>query len=527
MFAEDKSTARLRAWNSFQCATHDERRPAFWIVLSTIASVFLAVLWLAPGHGWGDDFAGYLLQAQALVNATPAQELQLNAHLMAASDWRAGPDAYPWGYPAILAMLIWTAGQSLTILKIVSVSAIGVATLATGLLAHASRLGLLAAICVAILVGMQPDLTSLANIIGSDALFLALTAFALLFAVLALDASPRARLWFMLIAAVFGSLSYFVRSNGAVTLAAIAAASVAVQLFGQRRDVRSVALTLAAFGFVCAVLIGAYYTLLPDGSFVHVHYLTLQPDSLIRRSADAIIAFGRFYPLDVLPEPLARLVVVGVMGLAVLGAFRLGKAGVLLALYSGGHLLLVTLFPYSGGQRYYLPVLLGVAVLTMGGVEVVAKQAAMKLADTGTLRIAGGVLVVLLFVGAVGANVLRVDARAGKDNDGPYSPAATELFGYLRAQPDTIQPVAFFKPRAMRFLAGKDALLVRSPQSTRLVNSIVISRGPKAAPWQLSEQQVAQLKDFRPAFHNEDFTLYVRVPTATARSLAPVRHSPK
>ncbi|HKU15245.1 MAG TPA: hypothetical protein VJQ52_12675 [Steroidobacteraceae bacterium] len=527
MFAEEKSTARLRAWNSFQCAAHDERRPAFWLVLSTLASVALAMLWLAPGHGWGDDFAGYLLQAQSLVNAKPAQELQLNAHLMAASDWRAGPDAYPWGYPAILAALIWIAGQSLTLLKVVSVAAIGVATLATGLLAHASRLGLLAAICVAILVGMQPDLTSLANIIGSDALFLALTAVALLFAVLALDAPPRTRLWLMLTAAVFGSLSYFVRSNGVVTLAAVAAASVAVQLFGQRRDLRSIVVTVAAFGLVCAVLVGAYYALLPDGSFVHLHYLTLQPASLLRRSGDAVVAFGRFYPLDVLPDPLAYLAVIGVVALAVLGAFRLGKAGVLLALYSGGHLLLVTLFPYSGGQRYYLPVLLGVAILAMGGVEAVAQQVAAKLTDTAHVRVAGGTLVVLLFVGAVGANVFRVDARREKDGDGPYSPAATELFGYLRAQPDTIQPVAFFKPRALRYLAGKDALLVRTPQTARLVNSIVVSRGPKAAPWQLSEGQVAQLKDFRPAFHNEDFTLYVRAPRAAARSQPTLRHAPK
>jgi hypothetical protein len=507
-------------------ATHLERKRVLWLSLTAaLAAVALAVFWLTPGHGWGDDFAGYLLQAKALVNATPDQELELNAHLMAASDWRYGPDAYPWGYPAILALVIWAAGQSLAVLKIVSVSSIGLATLAAGLLAYASRLGIRAAIAVAILVGMQPDLASLGNVIGSDAVFLALTAVALLFATVALgvwpQSSPAARRWAAVAAAVLGSLSYSVRSNGAVTLLAIAGSLVAVPLFAERRSARSVAASAAPFLLVCAALIITYYALLPDGSLGVASLLTVEPASLARRSSETVEAFGRFFPLFVLPQPLEQLAVAGVLVLAVLGAFRLGRAGFLLALYSVGHLLLLILFPFKGGQRYDLPVLLAVAVLTMGGIEVVARWSAAKVPRLRGLEVAGGAIVAALFVGAIAANVYRMDLLAPKAVDGPYSPAASELFGYVRAQPSTIQPVAFFKPRAMRFLAGKDAVMIRTLDSARHVNSIVLSRDEQAAQWQLSEAQVAALQDFRPAFRNEDFTLYVRAPAATAGVTGP------
>ena len=134
-------------------------------------------------------------------------------------------------------------------------------------------------------------------------------------------------------------------------------------------------------------------------------------------------------------------------------------------------------------------------------------------------RVAGGAIVALLFVGAVAANFYRLDLQDDKNASGPYSGAAIELFAYLKAQPDEIQPVAFFKPRALRFLAGKNAVVIRSLEGARQVNAIAICREDEAAPWQLSEAQVATLKDFRATFRNEDFTLYVRTPVAAAGAL--------
>lgn len=496
-------------------AWHERTRALSLVLAIAMAAVALALFWQTPGHSWGDDFAGYLMQAKALLRAAPAQEVQLNGRLMAASDWRTGPDAYPWGYPAILALIIRTVGQNLATFKLVSIASIGVVTLAAGLLAYACRLSLLSAVCVAILIGMQPDVTSLGNAIGSDAVFLALTAVVLLFAVLALDAppnqsSPASRLWPAVIAAVLAALSFFVRSNGAVTLIAVAASLVAVPLFAQRQSLRNVAASVLPFVLVGAALIGAYFVLLPDGNMSLAEYLSIEPSSLLRRSNDAVVAFGRFVPIFALPAPLEHLAAAVVGILAVVGAFRLGKAGFLLALFAIGHLLLVTLFPFSGGQRYYLPVLLAVVVLAAGGVEALAERAATRFSGTRDLKAARSVLVAVLVIVATASNLYRFDQRRDRAIDGPYSAAATELFQYVRQQPTEIQPVGFFKPRAMRLLAGKEAILVREVGSAERVNSIAIDRAQYASTWQLSEGQVAALQDFRPAFRNEEFTLYVR-----------------
>jgi len=115
-----------------------------------------------------------------------------------------------------------------------------------------------------------------------------------------------------------------------------------------------------------------------------------------------------------------------------------------------------------------------------------------------------------LFAGAVAANIYRMDLNRDRSSDGPYSRAASELFEYVRAQPAGIQPIAFFKPRAMRLLGGKEAVLIRRIDSARNVNSIALFSGEAGSKWQLSERQVAALPDFRPVFRNESFTLYVR-----------------
>jgi hypothetical protein len=154
-------------------------------------------------------------------------------------------------------------------------------------------------------------------------------------------------------------------------------------------------------------------------------------------------------------------------------------------------------------------------MLAAGGVEGLAawitmKWTAMKGAMTDEGRVAGNLLIALLFIGAIASNVYRFDLHPQRNSDGPYSAAARELFEYIREQPSAIQPVAFFQPRAMRMLGGKKAVLVRDLDSARSVNSIAIFREPEAARWQLSGHQLAELREFRPTFRNKNFTVYER-----------------
>ena len=73
------------------------------VILVIGLALVLASFHLRLSHAWGDDFAGYLLQARSLVEGRPGAEVALNGELQALADWRVGPDAYPWGFPALLA----------------------------------------------------------------------------------------------------------------------------------------------------------------------------------------------------------------------------------------------------------------------------------------------------------------------------------------------------------------------------------------------------------------------------------------
>ena len=85
--------------------------------ISLAAGLALLVfgLWFVgwtPTYFWGDDWAGYLMQARALVDGSVDQELALNTAAMHGSDVQIGPNAYPWGYPALLAIAGLLTGWS-------------------------------------------------------------------------------------------------------------------------------------------------------------------------------------------------------------------------------------------------------------------------------------------------------------------------------------------------------------------------------------------------------------------------------
>src|SRR5581483_4690179 len=137
---------------------------------------FLVLLWgeglstfyLGDAHGWGDDFAGYLLQARALVDGSAAQEVALNHELLAASDVRVGPDAYPWGMPLAIATVANIAGWGIAGLKMIGLFAYLIYGSLTYLLARALKIERLGATACLALTIWQPEIVPEVGAIGSD-----------------------------------------------------------------------------------------------------------------------------------------------------------------------------------------------------------------------------------------------------------------------------------------------------------------------------------------------------------------------
>lgn len=75
-----------------------------WILLIFILSFIGGVLVMTDGHEWGDDFALYLSQANAILKGTTHDLLQYNTWSMQHSDGTLGPYLYPQGYPLFLSI---------------------------------------------------------------------------------------------------------------------------------------------------------------------------------------------------------------------------------------------------------------------------------------------------------------------------------------------------------------------------------------------------------------------------------------
>src|SRR5690242_8108839 len=86
---------------------YQEKMPSWCIYLwrlAPIMSLLLAAAFLNQYENWGDDWAQYLLQAQAIVHGNVSTCIAENRFMMRESGRPLGPVAYPWGFPALLAI---------------------------------------------------------------------------------------------------------------------------------------------------------------------------------------------------------------------------------------------------------------------------------------------------------------------------------------------------------------------------------------------------------------------------------------
>ncbi|HEV7525670.1 MAG TPA: hypothetical protein VGP92_11940 [Acidimicrobiia bacterium] len=93
------------------------------ILLLLAGVAILCKIFYQPGHDWGDDFALYIRQAQALVNGNVGEVIAVNRYAVAESSaGRFSPLIYPWGFPLLLAPVVAVWGVSYAKLKIVVIA---------------------------------------------------------------------------------------------------------------------------------------------------------------------------------------------------------------------------------------------------------------------------------------------------------------------------------------------------------------------------------------------------------------------
>ncbi len=115
---EAGSTARPMPWQALVGRIVGSRVLIF--VLVGAALFVLARSIQEPGHSWGDDFALYINQARGLSEGTAATVVADTRFAIDNSAYSSfTPTAYPWGFPALLSVLVATGGIDYAALKLI------------------------------------------------------------------------------------------------------------------------------------------------------------------------------------------------------------------------------------------------------------------------------------------------------------------------------------------------------------------------------------------------------------------------
>ena len=77
-----------------------------WLLLLGLFALIGGILCIHDGHEWGDDFAMYLSQANAILKGNSNQLAEYNTWSMQNSDGTLGPYLYPPGYPLFLTLYL-------------------------------------------------------------------------------------------------------------------------------------------------------------------------------------------------------------------------------------------------------------------------------------------------------------------------------------------------------------------------------------------------------------------------------------
>lgn len=471
-----------------------KKTEAISLALILLVSALLSTSMLTRGHLWWDDFASYIMQAQSLLEGTPADFVAHNTFTIEQSSYPPGPIAYPWGYPILLAPVLGLVGMKLLALKALNTIFFLLFLIVFHLLAK-TRLDPAWSLLLTATLAFNPALLQAHDLILSDVPFLLFSTLALM-----LIENGGKRTWLIGLV-IFGAFS--LRTNGLLLLVPLVVAQVRQfhSWADVRRNWREIAIPYAVFGALFLLL----SLLLPGGQESYLSHFSMF-------TVERWLSNAGFYLR--LPADLFKNVWFGSVffwlwvGLFLLGMIINFKKNLHLLSYLAVSLGLFITWPETQGLRFIYPLIpIGVLVAAEGW-----KAAAERLSvrDASLARRAGlGVAgLLILFSLTASAQVGITNLRYGRSLDGPFDPYSQAMFEFVREKTPADSVIVFFRPRAMRLLTGRDAFLSTECERLSLGDYVVLSKKAnddlQTTPSQVGSCQLP----LTPVFKNRRFIVY-------------------
>jgi hypothetical protein len=467
------------------------------ILAALVTASLLAIAFLNSYENWGDDWAQYMLQAQAIVGHQVRACVEQNRLMMQLSALRSGPVAYPWGLPVLLAIEASLFSFQLWVFKIGNVLILLALVVAVYRLARQS-LTEAEAVAAALMFAFNPVLLHYCNHVVSELPF----TFVSVCALIAMEGGDRRRQSILrrlsIGALVF--LAFTIRLSGLLLLVA----ATFKDFISHRRSPRDRAAALLQMYAPFVLLFTVWSLVLPSGGEGYTEILSSLSvhKTVATAGAYSILVFD-FFTGGV----LSRVVALVLGPLVVIGAVKSWRRTAHLTMYGLLTIALYAVWPASPGFRFMIPVTPCAVILLVAGLDVLTQAGWTKrflwlpaIARAGQFGLPAAFLLASL--------TLVLTGRVPRELTHPYDASSSEMFAWVQRNTPRDAIISFFKPRAMHLLTDRLSLSGRPedvPKTSYFVYTKDVGAWNDGQPPLREFQQRAELTQ---AFENRNFIVF-------------------
>lgn len=434
---------------------------------------------ITSGQDWGDDFAAYITQAKSLTDGTTAEYVEANRFTINESSRIIGPVTYPWGMPLLLAPVYAWFGLNFFAMKLVIAFFY---LLFLGLLSSGFRKmhGPFWLLCLIGLFAFNPAMLDTTNDIESDIPFLLISTATVLFIRKSIVMRERvvSPVGDALLLGTIIAIASFFRTTGVLLLATLfctqaivllqpfwiarkgqgfsASIKTGIQLL-RRIKARDIGLLSMPY-VVYFVLMSAWHALFPYDGSAYIRLLEKLTPGTIKYHLEYYATLTvDFYK----GAPFPLLIYLASLPLLVLGALRRYRTDYPMIAYAAISLILYIVWPDIQGLRFMYPLLPFYISFVLTGLETLSGAATSRRpALRKTLCALPVVLVALSFLvhsSATARTNLLNDRQSPND---AFTEATHDMFAFIETNTEPDSTIAFFKPRLMHMMTGRQSLLI-------------------------------------------------------------------
>lgn len=486
--------------------THQKNVP-LWVPFGLIVAVGCGLLYgmITNGQNWGDDFAAYIMQARSLTDAAPQAFIDANRVSMEHSSYAIGPNAYPWGFPVLLAPFYAVFGLNMIALKAVG----GLAYVLFLVLLWFGFRGIHPPfwfLCLASLFAFNPALLAFSNNIMSDLPFLLVSTLGMVLikAWVVEERTVISRGWDAALIGIVIAGAFFIRTNGVLLIAALGVSQI---VCGRQKHPLVVRLLPYAV-FFCLVM--AWEVVLPNGGASHL--------SLLKNISVKILVKNLYYYLT-LPSaffsgvPYPYLPYMASLPFAIAGAMKRQRSDCHAIVYVVLTFFLYVIWPSPSGQglRFLFPILPFYVSFVLSGLEAVQGGGTVE----GTqLRKRAGQISVMFVICCFGVrsahDVYENLSRNRTTLLGPYTATSQSLISFVAEHTEAESTIIFFKPRLMNLMTNRKSIMINNRNELSRGNYLCLYLRVDTYG-QVSPSMINQLHGKgigRLVYENSDFRMY-------------------